>query len=131
MATKLGLRGFKQRGVGSQPVRGVVSRLQLHHPPCQQQQRTLADPQRDRFRWIVWCSADISAGTQTAVEAAADPNNNSNGSKAAEEQQQWEAEIEETLKLVRLLPPSGKQDTRVVWHHPDMHSLKRHPSHQP
>ena len=110
MATMFGLRGLQQR---PQPVRGVVSwtHPQLHRPQTQQQQPHV-QVQRNRFSWIVLCSAESRAGTQAAVQFEAEPGS-PNSSKAVDEQQQWEAEIEETLKLVRLLPHSGEHEPQV------------------
>jgi hypothetical protein len=67
------------------------------------------------FRWsrmIVEGSSNGAAATvQTSgPEAAVDAEGATSGTAGSRtvDQQQWEAEIEETLKLVRLLPPSGE-----------------------
>jgi hypothetical protein len=65
-----------------------------------------------------------SSSAQPAAEAAADPGTDSSRPSASGQDQEggpssnaastWEEEIEETLKLVSLLPPSGKQQQRSV-----------------
>lgn len=62
-------------------------------------------------------AASITAATDTAaaehIDAVSDSSNGQQTHSHAEQQREWEEEIEETLKLVSLLPPAGEQSDEL------------------